>query len=201
MTATAVESAARRGIEFMAALPPALRRASSTLRELYGIAVFITAVLPLLRGGRFRVFMDNLSCVFILGGVAQPFAVGGKQWGEYVSGGSPDPDLQLLALRPFQAQLDGDFQLQPVWVPRDQNVRADFLSHASQSRRHDYRLPPLIFARLDRRWGPHTIDRFACAATCQPRSEPFAGRFCNEYFHPAAVWTDAFSAPWADDNN
>ena len=34
----------------MAALPPALRRASSTLRELYGIAVFITAVL-LLRGG------------------------------------------------------------------------------------------------------------------------------------------------------
>ena len=201
MSATAVESAARRGIEFMAALPPALRQASSTLRELYGIAVFIMAVLPLLRGGRFRVFMDNLGCVFILGGVAPPFAVGGKQWGEYASGGSPDPSLQLLALRLFQAQLDGDFQLQPVWVPRDQNVRADFLSHASESRQHDYRLLPHIFARLDRRWGPHTIDRFACAATCQPLSAPFSGRFCCEYFHPSAVWTDAFSAPWVDDNN
>ena len=109
----------------MAALPPALRRASSTLRERYGIAVFVTAA-------RFRAFMDNLGCVFVLGGVAPAFAVGGKQWGEYVSesasGGSPGPDLQLLlqplALRLFQAQLDGDFRLQPVRVPRDQNVRA-----------------------------------------------------------------------------
>ena len=112
-----------------------------------------------------------------------------RQWGEYcdVSGGSPDPDLQLLALRLFQALLrvDGDFQLQPpVWVSRDQNVSTDFLSRASESRLHDFRLHPHIFTRLDRRWGQHTIDRFACAATCQRLSAPFAGCFCSEYFQP-----------------
>ena len=201
MTRTMVASCLRRGIEFMAALPPHLLAASSTLRELWGVSTFIIAVAPLLRGGRFRVFMDNLGCVFILGGVVPPFAVGGKQWGEYVSGGSPDRALQRLALRLFEAQVQGGFTLQAVWVPRLENVRADFLSHASEARQHDYCLLPALFRWLDERWGPHTIDRFACPATCQPLAEPHTGRFCSAYFHPSAVWTDAFAAPWAGDNN
>jgi len=143
----------------MAALPPHLLDASSTLRELWGIATFITSAAPLLRGGRFRVFMDNLGCVFIMGGVVPAFAVGGKAWGEFVSGGSPDPALQRLALQLFEAQLAGGFTLQAVWVPRTENVRADFLSHASEARQHDYCLLPSLFGWLDGRWGPHTIDR------------------------------------------
>ena len=201
MTRTMVASLLRRGIEFMAALPPHLLDASSTLRELWGIATFITSAAPLLRGGRFRVFMDNLGCVFIMGGVVPAFAVGGKAWGEFVSGGSPDPALQRLALQLFEAQLTGGFTLQAVWVPRTENVRADFLSHASEARQHDYCLLPSLFRWLDERWGPHTIDRFACPATCQALAAPHTGRFCGAYFHPDAVWTDAFSAPWAGDNN
>ena len=201
MTRTMVADCLRRGIEFMAALPPHLLDASSTLRELWGIATFIQAVAPLLRGGRFRVLMDNLGCVFILGGVVPPFAVGGKVWGEYVTGGSPDRALQRLALRLFEAQFEGGFTLQAVWVPRLENVRADFLSHASEARQHDYCLLPALFRWLDERWGPHTIDRFACPATCQDLAAPYAGRFCSAYFHPSAVWTDAFAAPWAGDNN
>jgi hypothetical protein len=42
------------------------------------VAGFISAVAPLLRGGRFRLFLDNLGCVFIMGGVVPEFAVGGK---------------------------------------------------------------------------------------------------------------------------
>ena len=99
------------------------------------------------------------------------------------------------------------FSAPACWVPRDQNVRADFLSHASESHRHD--CFPIYMGKpaappCSPGWtgaGTHTIDRFACAATCQPLSAPFSGRFCSEYFHPAAVWTDAFSAPWADDNS
>jgi len=201
MTRTMVASLLRRGIEFMAPLPQHLLAASSTLRELWGIATFIDAMGTLLRGGRFRVFMDNLGCVFILGGVVPAFAVGGKLWGEYVSGGSPDRALQRLALHLFEAQLAGGFTLQAVWVPRTENVRADFLSHASEARQHDYRLLPALFHWLDDRWGPHTIDRFACPATCQALQPPHTGRFCGAYFHPDAVWTDAFAAPWAGDNN
>ncbi len=52
--------------------------------------------------------------MFIQGGVVPDFAIGGKQWGEFVTGGSPNPDLQSLALRLFQAQLDGVFVLQAV---------------------------------------------------------------------------------------
>ncbi len=49
--------------------------------------------------------------------------------------------------------------------------------------------------------GPHTIDLFATADSCQPLAAPFTGRFCSLYFHPEAVWTDAFSAPWGHANS
>ena len=190
-----VLSYVRRGLEFMAALPHELIRASSTLRELYGIAVFVRAARDLLRGGRFRVLMDNLGCVFILGGVVPPFAVGGKLWGEYVSGGSPDPELQRLALEIFAAQLEYGFTLQASWVPRELNVRADYLSRVSTLIHHGYRILPSLFAWLDAEWGPHSIDRFA---TIDNRVVP---RFCSHYFHPDAEWVDAFSVPWGEENN
>ena len=66
---------------------------------------------------------------------------------------------------------------------------------------HAYRLRPALFRWLDERWGPHTIDRFASVDTCQPLAPPFTGRFCSQYFHPAAVWTDAFSVPWHGEDN
>ena len=195
----AVEQRARQGLEFMAPLPANLLDASSTLRELHGLAVFIAAVWPLLGKGRFRVVMDNLGCVFILGGVVPPFAVGGKAWGEFVSGGSPNPDLQRLALRIHDSQLEHGYELVAEWRPRDENVRADFLSHVAEMRHHDYRLIPRFFRMLDMLWGPHTVDRFASADNCQPLSGRFAGRFCSQFFHPAALWVDALSVPWSGD--
>lgn len=190
-----IEACASRGIEFMTPLPDAVRLASSTYRELFGVAEFIFGVSSLLRGGRFRLFLDNLGCVFILGGIVPAFAVGGKQWGEFVTGGSPNPDLQDLALRLFQAQLDGCFELQAVWIPRALNTRADYLSRVSEMRHHDYRVHPEIFRCLDADWGPHSVDRFACAATRQTM------RFCSQYFHPEADWVDAFSIPWRNETN
>lgn len=194
-TAAEVFAYAARGIEFMAPFPDDVAQASSTQRELYGVTTFVLAVAPLLRGGRFRLFMDNLGCVFILGGVVPEFSVGGKRWGEYVSGGSPNAKLQMLALQLFQAQLSEGFELQAVWLPREQNVRADYLSHVSEMRHHDYQLHQTLFLQLDQEWGPHTVDRFACNATRQ------LDRFCSHYFHPEAEWVDAFSASWQGEVN
>lgn len=192
---------AQRGLEFFCPLPAALLGASSTLRELFGIAAFVAAIAPLLRGGRFRVFLDNLGCVFILGGVVPEAAIGGLAWGEYVTGGSPNPELQRLALQLLEAQLAGGFSLQAVWQPRELNVRADYLSRVAAMLHHAYCLRPALFRWLDERWGPHTIDRFASVETCQPLAPPFTGRFCSQYYHPAAVWTDAFSVPWHGEVN
>jgi hypothetical protein len=61
---------------------------SSTLRELFGIWLFIATVCSLLRGGRHLVVLDNLGGVAILGGVVPAFARGGRVLGEYASGGS-----------------------------------------------------------------------------------------------------------------
>jgi hypothetical protein len=140
-------------------------------------------------------FLDNLGCVSITGGVVPEFAVGSKRWGEYVTGGSPNPALQSLALRLCHSQLDGGFLLQAAWLPREQNVRADYLSRVSEMRHHDYSLLRPIFRQLDDAWGPHSIDRFACAGNSQTL------RFCSHYFHPEAEWVDAFSSLWTGGNN
>ena len=163
----------------MAALPRHLLAASSTLRVLYGVDLAISALAHLLRGGRHKVVMDNLGCVFIMGGVVPPFATGGRVWGEFVSGGSPNPDLQRLAVHMLDLQVEYRFSLTFVWVPRDLNVRADYMSHVSEMRHHHYRLTEEWFAYLDGLWGPHTIDRFATADNCQPLCPPNAGRFCS----------------------
>jgi hypothetical protein len=144
------------------------------------------------------VIMDNLGCVFIMGGVVPEYATGGRMWEEFVSGGSPNPDLQRLALQLLDIQIEYDFSLTFVWVPRDQNVRADYLSHASEAPPHDYRLREEWFAYLDGLWGPHSIDRFATADNRQPLCAPHTGRFCSRYFHPEAEWTDALSIPWGN---
>jgi hypothetical protein len=166
------------------------------LRELYGIWLFISAVARLLAGGRHLVVMDNLGCIFILGGVLPAFALGGRQWGEFVSGGSPDPELQAYAIALHDLQLEHGFTLVPVWRPRAENVRADFLSRVSLLQLHDYQLRPDLFRALDEAWGPHTVDRFSTFESCQPLRPPHGRRFCSLFFHPAALWTDALAAPW-----
>ena len=200
-TRRTVQRRARQGIELMKALPEYLLSASSTLRELFGIWTFVSDLAPRLSGGRHRVQMDNLGCVFIMGGVVPPFAVGGKEWGEFVSGGSPNPDLQRLAVQILDLQIQYAFSLVFEWVPRDLNVRADYLSHASELRHHHYCLRGEHFDYLDGRWGPHTIDRFATVETRQPLQPPHAGRFCAPFFHPDAEWTDALTIPWGGENN
>ena len=146
LTRRAVTRRARRGIKFMAALPRYLLAASSTLRELYSVDLAISALAHLLRGGRHKVVMDNLGCVFIMGGVVLPFATGGRAWGEFVSGGSPNPDLQRLAVHLLDLQIEYQFSLTFVLVPRDLNVRSDFMSHVSEMRQHHYRLTEEWFA-------------------------------------------------------
>ena len=100
---------------------------------------------------------------------------GTRIWGEFVSGGSPNPELQRLALHLLNLQIEYEFTLTFVWVPRDLNVRADYLSHASELPNHDYSLREEWGAYRDGLWGPHTFDRFATAGNRQPLGVPHTG--------------------------
>jgi len=162
---------------------------------MYGVVVFLTAVGHLLTGGHHRFIMDNMGCVFILGGLVPASAVAGRQWGESVSGGSRVHELQRLATQILDIQSDRGFTLLFEWRPRELNILADYLSHMAEKRHHHYRLRRALFAELDCEWGPHTIDRFATTENRQVR------RFCSHYFQPEAEWTDAFSLGWGGENN
>ena len=200
-TAAAVRRYARRGVEVMGALPPHLLSASSTLREMHGLGTVIMSVGHLLTGGRHLTVLDNLGCVFILGGVVPPAAVGNKQWGEWVSGGSPNPDLQRWALQICDAEVRHGFKLVVTWRPRAENVRADWLSHTSEMCHHDYSVKASAFLHIDQRWGPHSIDRFATLDNVQPLAPPNSGRYCSQFFEAKAEWVDAFSVSWHGENN
>ena len=183
------------GLRFFAALPADLLDASSTLRELYGVLVFLVAVGHILTGGHHRFIMDNMGCVFILGGLVPASVTGGREWGESVSGGSRVRELQRLAVRILDIQAAHGFSLLFEWRPRELNVLADYLSHMSEKRHHHYRLRRALFEELDEAWGPHSVDRFASADNRQ------LPRFCSHFFHPDAEWTDAFSIGWGEENN
>jgi len=78
---------------------------------------------------------------------------------------------------------------------REKNHLADGLSKFWDS--SDYALAEQYFDVLDRRWGPHTIDRFADSRHCRVRSRRFNARFAC----PGVEAVDAFSQDWGGDNN
>ncbi len=127
-------------------LPPALSRARSIREQCRALrSGYFILVRKRLRGDHIRVVLDNLGCLFKLGGVATvapPFAVGGEPWGEYDSGRS-----------------HCSISLQVVCVPRDIRVCADFLANASEYPDHWHSLLQASFLMLDEEWGRHALSK------------------------------------------
>jgi len=113
---------------------------SSTFRELTAIFFVIKAHVASLKHKKVKVFTDNENASRI------------------VSVGSPKQHLQCLALDIFQLCLVNDIQIDAQWIPRDANVRACLLSRFVD--KDGWSLKCEIFAQLDSRWGPHSVDRF-----------------------------------------
>ena len=106
-----------------------------------------------------------------------PPAVGTREWGEFVSGGPPLPELQRLALHLLDLQVEFGSSLTSVRVLRDLNVRADYLSHVSAMPLHRYFLREECasrFACLEGLWTrmPRTVGRFASADNRHSRWAP-----------------------------
>ena len=148
---------------------------SSTWRELAAVLRVITAVADKLVNSRVRWFTDNQN-------VSRILQIGSKK-----------PSLHSLALKVFSLVVQHQIRLEPEWIPRDLNERADYLSRIIDY--DDWQLNPLIFAELDIAWGPHSVDRFASFQNCQ------IDRFNSRCWNPGSEAVDAFTVNWSVEIN
>ena len=59
----------------------------------------------------------------------------------------------------------------------------------------DWSVHPDNFQRLERMWGPHTVDRFASLFNSQ------LPRFNSRFWNPGSEAVDAFTCDWLGENN
>jgi hypothetical protein len=144
-----------------------------------------------MQGGRFRLQMDNMSCVMSLGGKVPQFATGGNA-PKSVLGGSKTEKIQEWVIKLLDLAKENNISILAQWVPRSQNERSDWLSRIHSTEKYEYCIRDSCFRQLDQAWGPHSIDIFSTASNVKVSS----GRFCSRYFDSNAEWTDAFSRPW-----
>jgi hypothetical protein len=148
---------------------------SSTWRELAAVLRVLTAVAAKLLNVRVRWFTDNQN-------VARILLVGSKK-----------PWLQEVALKVFSLSVQFQIKLEPEWIPRELNERADFLSRIIDY--DDWQLNPVVSSELEEAWGPHSVDRFASFHNCQ------LPHFNSRCWNPGSEAVDAFTVDWRGENN
>ena len=99
--------------------------------------------------------------------------------------GSRNPILQNEALAIFDALVAHQVRIEPEWIPREENQQADFISRIIDH--DDWSVHPDIFQRLERMWGPHTVDQFASFFNTQ------LPRFNSRFWNPRSEAVDAFT--------
>ena len=107
--------------------------------------------------------------------------------------GSMVKELQDIVLDIFLFSSHRQIQLNISWVPREHNSQADSVSKIVDF--DDYSVHDDIFLYLEDRWGPHTVDRFACSYNAK------LPRFNSRFLQPGTEAVDAFSQDWSSGNN
>jgi hypothetical protein len=80
-----------------------------------------------------------------------------------------------------------------VWIPRGQNVQADYLSRIIDT--DDWQTTVEFYNYLDSMWGPHSVDRFANVDNRKTK------RFNSLYWNPGTLGVDAFNSNWSSEVN
>ncbi|GAQ87463.1 reverse transcriptase [Klebsormidium nitens] len=145
--------------------------ASSTWRELTGLLRLLQA---------FRPFLCN-SSVLARGDALNVFTLLSK-------GGSAKEHLQAVCVQIFKFCAEHRIELRPEWLPREQNVHADYLSKIRDF--DDFGLSPETFDFVARQFGPFTVDRFASEHNAKlPRFDAF-------FWCPGAAAANTFTQDW-----
>jgi hypothetical protein len=148
------------------------RAVDSNERELIGAAHLISSCLPFIRNSVLTLHMDNENAVKIC------------------EKGSPKPRLQMYARLIFDLCNDNNIILQPVWIPRDLNRMADFLSKEVDY--EDYQVTVEFFQEVcgDVGLAPD-VDLFADEKNTK------APKFFSLTYCPGTLGVNAFYYDWS----
>ena len=130
---------------------------------------------PILTGHKVRWYTDNQKVTRI------------------INRGSTKPDLQTLAEEIVNLCNHHRVSVIPVWVPRDNNHFADYLSKLTDV--NDWGIHSDIYQWLNTLWGPFTVDRFATWYNTK------CIRFNSRFWNPGSEGVDAFIQNWQGENN
>ena len=147
----------------------------STSRELRAILYVLRSLGPKLSGKKLKWYTDSQNACRI------------------ISVGSTKPNLHDLSIMLYNCCLKFKVSIEPEWLPRELNQRADELSRIVDP--DDWSLNRNIFLNLNRRFGPHTVDRFASHYNTQ------LPRFNSRFWNPGCEAADCFTQNWASENN
>ena len=107
--------------------------------------------------------------------------------------GSKKPQLQTLALNIISVCLANQITLEPKWLPREKYSQDDLISRIIDY--DDWRLDPVVFVDLDKRWGTHIINWFTDTYNRQ------ISRFNSRLLSPSSEAVDAFTCNWGEEIN
>ena len=148
---------------------------SSTWRKLSAVCKAVETFKSDLQNRTVAWFTDNQGIVSII-------SIGGNV-----------ENLQLLALDFFKICVECNISIDVKWIPREANFDADIISKIIDY--DDYSLNDSIYSRLNAKWGPFTIDRFACTYNKKTK------RFNSRFYQPKCEAVDAFTHNWNGENN
>ena len=148
---------------------------SSTHREVRAVLYVLRSLGSQLRGMTLKWYSDSQNACRI------------------ITVGSTNSDLHNLSIDLYNCCVEFDVNIQTEWLPREFNERADHLSRLIDP--DDWSLNRNVFVSLDKKFGPHTVDRFASFYNTQLK------RFNSRYWNPGCETADCFTQDWSDENN
>lgn len=148
---------------------------SSTWRELEAVLRMLYTYEKCLEGQCVQWYTDNKNIVSI------------------IEKGSMKPDLQEKAIVIQTVCEHSQISLNPIWVNRDNNRKADSLSRIYDS--DDWQISNSVFQYLANIWGPFTVDRFSCGYNAK------CIRFNTRWWCPGTLGVDAFAQNWSNETN
>ena len=148
---------------------------SSTWRETETVRRLINSNIELLQHRNIKVFTDNKNVTSVL------------------QIGSTKNDLQCIACDVNDVCERHGIKMSLEWIPRDQNQNADDLSRYGDC--DDWSVSDHVFSELNLKWGPHTIDRFACTYNTKCR------RFNSRFWVPGTEAVNSLHQNWSGEIN
>ena len=103
------------------------------------------------------------------------------------------PELMHLLRKVWRLLDSAGIDLTVRWIASKDNVMADALSRGSPF--DDLTILDDVWRRLEQRWGPHTVDRYATAATAR------VATFNSLLPEPGSSGAAALAQSWAGENN